>query len=92
MSIAMPLTTSAKKLRVWIQWVIRTKAECRAESKTSELWTASSSTYAESAMQGSKIAQVGFVRDQFAFLRERFDLLNRSAHGAPALISLTDIR
>ena len=37
----MPLTTSAKKLRAWIQWVTRTRAECRGESRTSEFWIAS---------------------------------------------------
>src|SRR5438128_2943358 len=35
MSMATPLTTSATKLSVWIQWVIRTVAEWRAGAGTS---------------------------------------------------------
>src|ERR1700726_4469766 len=42
MSMARPLTISAKKLSAWTQWVPRTKAECRGASRTPEFWIASS--------------------------------------------------
>lgn len=51
MRMAMPLTRSAKKLRVWTQWVTRTRTECRSDSRTSELWIARPGTYAESPMR-----------------------------------------
>jgi hypothetical protein len=35
--MAKPLTSSPRKLAVLIQWVMRTRAECRGESRISEI-------------------------------------------------------
>src|SRR5713101_4223010 len=46
--MATPLTSRPKKLSVLIQWVMRTTAECRGESRTSEIRVARPGRYADS--------------------------------------------
>ena len=50
----MPLTISATKLMVWTQWVTRTRAECRGESRTFEYWIVSPGRYVDSAIASAE--------------------------------------
>ena len=51
--MANPLTTRPKKLSVKIQCVMRTSAEWRGESRTSEVWSVAPRMYAASAIVGA---------------------------------------
>src|SRR6266705_2303600 len=55
MRMAIPLTSKAKKLRVVIQCVMRTTAECLGESDAFKPWTASPSRYVDSGIESGAI-------------------------------------
>src|SRR5437870_3507492 len=55
MRMAIPLTSKAKKLKVVIQCVMRTTAECLGESDAFKPWTASPSRYVDSGIESGAI-------------------------------------